>query len=114
MEVYITPLVKCRTRRTRGRGGLTGEAPEVIDTRELPAVLAFMAARERWRNRLASGRSISGLMGELDLFDELERGGWTVEFPPLESPGAVLHAPSSLTGPDYHLVIEVEVGFLTN
>lgn len=119
MEVNIAPLVKCRTRRTRGRIVESGTGlEEVIDTRELPAVLAFMAARERWRNRLAGkdrpGQSPvrSGLMCELDLFEELEDGGWKVEVPATMSPGAILHAPSQLTGPDYSLAIVVDPGFL--
>lgn len=115
MEVNIAPKVKCRTRRTRGRVDVIGsDLPELLDTRELPAVLAFNAVRERWRKRLASGPLWSGLMCELELFEELQRSGWKVEDPHTWDVGAILHAPSSLTGPTYSLAILVDPGFLND
>lgn len=113
MEVNIAPKVRCRTRRNRGRIGERGtDLLEACDTRELPAVLAFMAARERWRKRLATGRCRSGLLGELDLFRGLERKGWCLTVPDCTCCGAILDAPASLTGPDYSLAIVVDPGFL--
>lgn len=113
MEVNISPKVKCRTRRTRGRIGERGpDLLEAFDTRELPAVLAFKAAEARWRKRLASGKCLSGLQGELSLFRELERKDWRIDVPACTCCGAILHAPVSLTGPDYSLAIVVDPGFL--
>lgn len=119
MEVNISPKVKCRTRRTRGRGGeRCTDLAEPFDMRELPAVLAFKAAEARWRKRLGSELSpssrlrLDGLRAELALFRELERKHWRIDVPPCTCCGAILHAPASLTGPNYSLAIVVDPGFL--
>jgi len=113
MEVNISPKVRCRTRRTRGRSDERGpDLSEAFDMRELPAVLAFKAAEARWRKRLATGRCRSGLQGELSLFRDMERKDWRIVVPDCTCCGAILHAPASLTGPDYSLAIVVDPGFL--
>lgn len=113
MEVNISPKVKCRTRRTRGRVGVIWSEPfERFDTFELPAVLAFNAARTRWRERLASDADFAAVMEcEISLFEELLAAGWDLE-PAPEMGVDLLHAPHSLTGPGYKLTLAVADGFL--
>lgn len=106
--------VGLRSRRTRRRGGEIGPyALGEPNTRERPAWLEFIAARERWRAVLASGEA-SGLECEMDLLAELRDRGWRWDDLPGESPfAAALTAPRRLTGGWYDFIVAIEARHLS-